>query len=81
MSLSPEEITALLTTKRTADKARSIPQGGPLRWYDYEMRCASLGCGSPTYTKIEGAPRCMMHALKEINQIVINLTERLTPVV
>jgi hypothetical protein len=78
MGLTTEQITALLKTETTKrrqyDNARAIPQSGPLRWYDYEMRCASLGCNSPTYYKVEGAPRCYAHAIKELNQIVIDMT-------
>jgi hypothetical protein len=78
MGLDQETIQALLkaetTKRRSYDNPHRIPQSGPLRWFDYEMRCASLGCNSPTYAKVEGAPRCAMHALKELNQMVINLT-------
>lgn len=78
MPLPAEVINQLLKddkTRRTFDKATAIPQNGPLRWYDYTMRCTSLGCNSPTYCKVEGAPKCLMHALKELNQIAINVTE------
>jgi hypothetical protein len=77
MGLTTEQIQALISgqqRQRQFDNPHRIPQNGPLRWYDYEMRCASLGCNSPTYAKVEGAPRCAMHALKELNQIAINLT-------
>lgn len=78
MSLDQGTILELLSksvaSKRTFDNPRSTPQNGPLRWFDYEMRCASLGCNSPTHCKVEYTPRCMAHALKELNQIAINLT-------
>jgi hypothetical protein len=78
MSLDQKTILELLVKDqrkgRGFDNPRSIAQNGPLRWFDYEMRCSSLGCNSPTYCKVEYVPRCNMHALKELNQIAINLT-------
>jgi hypothetical protein len=76
MGLTTEQIQALISgqQRRQYDNPHRVPQNGPLRHYDYEMRCASLGCNSPTYYKVEGAPRCYPHALKELNQMVINLT-------
>jgi hypothetical protein len=78
MGLTQEQIATLLKAetnkRRQYDNPHRVPQNGPLRLYDYEMRCASLGCNSPTYFKVEGAPRCAMHALKELNQLVIELT-------
>lgn len=57
-----------------ADGPVSYPapeQFGPLRWYDKEMRCACRGCGSPTYCKLKGIPRCLMHALREMNEMLV----------
>jgi hypothetical protein len=34
-----------------------------VRWMDKEMRCANRGCGSPTYIKVVGIPRCKTHAI------------------
>lgn len=48
-------------------------QFGPLRWYDKEMRCASRGCGSPTYCKLKGIPYCIMHSLKLMNELLVEL--------
>jgi hypothetical protein len=46
------------------------PQYGPLRQFDREMRCASRGCGSPTHFKVSGIPRCSIHALRELNDML-----------
>lgn len=46
-------------------------QNGPLRFHDTEHRCASRGCGSSTWLKVRGISRCMMHALKELNDLCI----------
>jgi hypothetical protein len=46
-------------------------QDGPLRWFDREMRCANRGCSSSTYIKVQGIPRCMMHSLSELNNLLI----------
>jgi len=46
------------------------PQYGPLRQFDRAMRCACRGCGSSTFFKVNGIPRCMIHALRELNVII-----------
>lgn len=43
------------------------PQVGPLRHFDREMRCASRGCGSSTFYKLLGIPKCTTHCLMEMN--------------
>jgi hypothetical protein len=48
-----------------------IEQYGPLRWYDKEMRCASRGCSSPTYCKVQGIPYCTMHSLRRLNEMLV----------
>jgi hypothetical protein len=52
-------------------------QKGPLRRYDKEMRCANKyglhqrECGSPTYFKVSGIPKCMTHALDDLNTMLV----------
>jgi hypothetical protein len=46
-------------------------QFGPLRHFDKEMRCAKRRCGSSTFYKIHGMPRCMTHALEELNSMLV----------
>lgn len=41
-----------------------------VRWFDKEMRCASKGCSSPTYIKVEGVPYCMMHTIRKLTEIL-----------
>ena len=48
-------------------------QFGPLRWYDKEMRCSRKGCGSPTYCRLQHAPLCMMHVIRKMNEMLIEL--------
>jgi hypothetical protein len=48
------------------------PQEGPLRFTERESICTSRGCSSPTYMKVQGAPKCMMHALIELNEMLVN---------
>jgi hypothetical protein len=77
MSLPIEEIQRLLNKPETP-KPRKYPipvQNGPLRFYDREMRCASRRCGSPTHMKVEGISYCNMHALRRLNELVVELTE------
>jgi len=73
LGLAPEKIKELLEPKQVGYPPP--PQFGPLRWFDKEMRCASRGCGSPTYTQLEGIPRCGMHALKKMNEMLYELME------
>jgi hypothetical protein len=46
-------------------------QVGPLRFHDKEMRCSNRGCGSPTYLKVQGVPRCGTHSLIELNAMLV----------
>jgi hypothetical protein len=63
--LSLDKINELLAPRLVAPE-----QYGPVRWYDKEMRCSNRGCGSPTYIRIQGVPRCMIHAVKEMNEML-----------
>lgn len=73
-------IAALLKGEH-AQELRGSPfprdeQFGPLRWYDVEMRCAARRCNSPTYCKVDGIPNCTMHALKRLNDVIVQLTAK-----
>ena len=49
-----------------------IPQQvGPLRRVDKEMRCASRGCNSPTYYKLQGIQYCSVHCLNIMNEMLV----------
>lgn len=79
--LTSEQILGLLTPKAKV-KPKAVkpkypppPQNGPLKWFDKEMRCSSKGCGSPTYLKVEYKPLCSVHALRKLNELVIEVTE------
>lgn len=50
-------------------------QHGPLKQYDREMRCACRGCGSSTFYKVYGIPRCTTHALRELNYRLYEMGE------
>lgn len=65
-ALSTEFIQELLKK----DAPRESSQTGPIRFFDKEMRCASKGCGSSTFIKIEGVPRCMMHTILRANEML-----------
>jgi hypothetical protein len=51
----------------------TVEQFGPLRHFEREMRCACRGCGSSTFYKVNGIPRCMTHALRELNLMLFDL--------
>lgn len=44
-----------------------------VRWLDKEMRCASRGCGSSTYCKVQGVPYCMMHTIRKLTELLDNM--------
>jgi len=48
-----------------------IEQFGPLRQYDKEMRCTSRRCGSSTFFKVSGMSMCVIHALRELNEMLV----------
>ena len=88
MPLDKETINALLQAKLKPKPAKPKqlsqhltslygvpPQKGPLKRYDKEMRCTSRRCGSPTYYKVEGMPLCTVHALKMLNELIVEMTE------
>lgn len=51
------------------------PQHGPLRQFDRAMRCASRGCGSSTFYKVNGTPRCTAHALRQLNDMLAGVDD------
>lgn len=87
MGLTKEEIDRLLAKKREKERGKTphqhteyrSQQKGPLRWYEHSMPCSNHagyrggGCGSPTYCRVEGAPLCMMHALRRLNELVLEM--------
>jgi hypothetical protein len=69
-----EQFWARIDRKDCVAHPGFIPeQHGPMRHFDREMRCASPGCGSPTHFKLEGIPRCMVHCLREMNEMLIGM--------
>lgn len=75
-ALSQEQIAALLKqdTATECSMGHKIPeQHGPMRHYDRTMRCASRGCGSPTHFKLQGISYCMIHCLRKMNDMLVEL--------
>jgi hypothetical protein len=80
MGLSDEQIQALLLPKPRQHKPSGYVypgkkyappvQLGPLRVHDREQRCASRGCGSPTYYTFDYVPRCSVHVLWIMSEII-----------
>jgi hypothetical protein len=57
----------------TTGRQYPIPeQHGPLCLHDETKRCASKGCSSPTIYTVMGIPRCYVHALREMNEMLYN---------
>jgi len=45
----------------------------PIQFFDWNLRCASRGCGSPTCRTLYGVPYCMPHILDKCNEILKEL--------
>jgi hypothetical protein len=75
MGLDQATLERLATIKTKAVASKNgyppPPQIGPLRFSDVECLCSSRRCSSPTYMKVQGAPKCMMHALIELNEMLV----------
>lgn len=66
----PLDVTAIKALLGREER-QTLPQIGPIKWYDKEMRCASRGCSSPTYIKFLGIPKCTTHILKLANELMV----------
>lgn len=66
--LSEEKEPTIMTGKYPIPEQR-----GPLRQFDSYHKCASRGCGSPTFYKVQGVPRCSIHALRQLNDMLYDL--------
>lgn len=69
-ALDTSEINALLKKSMPPEPPK---QYGPMRRFDREMRCASKGCGSSTYLKLQGIPYCTAHTLIRLNNMLVEL--------
>src|SRR5262245_39516710 len=54
----------------TDDFVDDLLKPDPIQWFDTEMRCAERGCSAPTYIKLEGIPRCIMHTIYRCNELL-----------
>lgn len=70
MPLSDETLQLLLAKASGPIYAQQI---GPLRWYpsDKPRRCVNRGCGSVTPYRLNGLPKCLAHAISEMNEMLI----------
>jgi hypothetical protein len=72
--MSLTEISAETIAKLTESTTYPVPeQHGPLRYYDKEMRCASRGCSSPTHWMLQGVPKCWIHCMNQMNDMLAEL--------
>ena len=69
-ALTAEEISGLFAAPEP--KYAAPEQKGPFRISDREERCTERRCSSPTYYKINGAPKCAIHALRQLNEMVLD---------
>lgn len=75
--LDPATIDALLKgnlkKEQVATKgyARCI-QIGPIRYSQEHKTCASRGCGTSTYLRVDGIPYCTTHGLHYLNRMFLN---------
>lgn len=80
VGLTPEEIEKLLAPKRRGSReqkeaeqkhAQGAISLGPLRLVDTPNRCVSRGCGTQTHITINKIHFCIVHALNELNYIIM----------
>lgn len=81
MSLSQEQISALLdkeppqrggkVTQKTYTPHPGVRTIGPVNYSSKENRCASKGCGCPTYLMVSGISYCTVHALDVLNLMLV----------
>jgi hypothetical protein len=68
--IDSDTLVRLLDTPAFTPTQKPNSVDGPLKYFDQEMRCGLRGCTSPTHFKVEGIPRCSIHALNELNDMV-----------
>lgn len=73
IALDKDTLAGLLKTNAPIRKYRYVPKNKHIVWYDTGFRCAARGCNSPTYLKIDGIPRCLIHALDSLADILNTL--------
>lgn len=72
--ISEEEFESVAPEHPSIVVGANVPeQYGPVRQYDREMRCASRGCGSSTFLKLQGIPLCMSHIIDRLNEMLFKL--------
>lgn len=68
--LTSEQIEALLQPESEVHNAPK--QVGPLRYFEPPWKpCTSTGCRVPTPYKVAGQRRCTIHALRDLNQMLV----------
>lgn len=72
MPLDDATLQRLLTKQVERNRPSFAPQAGPLRYIDNPRRCTQRGCGSMGYYTVQGAPKCTVHALSELNEMLIS---------
>ena len=70
-AIPDEIIDELLEESETTARYEAPVQHGPLRQFDNYFRCASRGCSSPTFFKLQGIPYCMIHCLRTMNDMLV----------
>jgi hypothetical protein len=72
MPLDTATLERLAAIKNKPKPGTYAPSIGPLRYIEVEKRCSSRGCGSMTHYTVQGAPKCTVHALDELNEMLIS---------
>ena len=65
-----ERLVAVKNKPKAGDYA--APVIGPLRYVEGLSRhCSKRGCVAPTNYAVQGAPKCTVHALEEMNEMLV----------
>lgn len=74
MPLDQATLDRLLAVKNKPKAGTyTAPQIGPLRYIEGMTRhCSSRGCMCPAHYAVQGAPKCTVHALQELNEMLVS---------
>lgn len=72
MPLDSATIERLMAVKNKPKAGTFAPSVGPLRHIEGQRRCTNRGCLTTAYYAVQGAPKCTVHALEELNEMLIS---------
>lgn len=71
--LDTEFLKGLLEKDVPRRKYEYEPPNSRFKWTEYKDVCASRGCRSPAYMQVDGIPRCGIHTIRMMVDIITAL--------